>query len=97
MDIPQQSVTDMPINLSLLTQDSISLHLPAIGMSYNGKLVQDKIKGLFKQNGVSIPMDLEQGDIDKPNRPQEPFPPFDYQTQEICFTNKNANAVFRVL
>lgn len=94
MDIPQQSVTDMPINLSLLTQDSISLHLPAIGMSYNGKLVQDKIKGLFKQNGVSIPMDLEQGEIDKPNRPQEPFPPFDYQTQEICFTNKNANAVF---
>lgn len=94
MDIPQQGVIDMPINLSLLTQDSISLYLPAIGMSYNGKLIQDKIKGVFKQNGVSIPMNLEQGNIDKPNRPQEPFPPFDYQTEEVSFTNSNAKAVF---
>lgn len=94
MDIPQQGVIDMPINLSLLTQDSISLHLPAIEMSYNGKLIQNKIKGVFKQNGVSIPMDLEHGNIDKPNRPQEPFPPFDYQTEEVSFTNSNAKAVF---
>ncbi len=94
MDIPQQGVRDMPVNLSLLPQDSISLHLPAIGMSYSGKLVQGKIKGIFKQNGMSFPMNLEKGNIDRPNRPQEPLPPFDYQTEEIYFTNNNANAVF---
>lgn len=94
MDVPQQGAIDMPVNLSLLTQDSISLHLPAIGMSYSGKLVQDKIKGVFTQNGLSFSMELEPGNIDKPNRPQEPLPPFDYQTEEISFTNHQANAVF---
>ena len=94
MDVPQQGAMDMPVNLSLLTQDSISLHLPAIGMSYSGKLVQDKIRGVFTQNGVSFPMNLEPGNIDKPNRPQEPLPPFDYQTEEVSFTNHQANAVF---
>lgn len=94
MDVPQQGAMNMPVNLSLLTQDSISLHLPAIGMSYSGKLVQDKIRGVFTQNGVSFPMNLEPGNIDKPNRPQEPLPPFDYQTEEVSFTNHQANAVF---
>ena len=64
MDVPQQGAMDMPVNLSLLTQDSISLHLPAIGMSYSGKLVQDKIRGVFTQNGVSFPMNLEPGNIE---------------------------------
>lgn len=94
MDIPQQGVRGVPVNLSLLTQDSISLNLPTIGMSYNGKRSHNKIKGIFNQNGIFLPMDLEPGDIDKPKRPQEPLPPFDYRTEEISFSNDNANAIF---
>lgn len=94
MNIPQQGVKDIPVNISLLTPDSVSLQLPAIGMSYSGKLEQDKIKGTFKQNGITLPLDLEQGNVDKPNRPQEPIPPYPYKTEEVSFTNAKANAVF---
>lgn len=94
MDIPQQSVTGMPVDVSLLTGDSVSLQLPAIGLSYSGRLVQGKIKGVFSQNGASFPMELAPGSIDRPNRPQEPVPPFDYQTEEVVFTNHAANARF---
>lgn len=91
MDVPEQGATGIPAEVKLLSNDSVSIEVPAIQMSYSGKLSDGIIKGTFKQFGMSFPLDLKPGEVQKPSRPQEPQGPFDYATEEVTFTNDKAN------
>lgn len=91
MDVPAQSAMDIPVSLKLLTTDSISLEMAAIQMSYTGKLTGGTISGTFKQYGMSFPLELKPGAAGKPDRPQEPEGVSDYKTEEVSFTNKEAD------
>ena len=92
MDVPAQSAVGIPVNLQILTEDSVSLSVAAINMTYNGKLIDGAIKGKFNQFGMSFPLELRPGDVNKPNRPQEPTVTYIYGTEEVTFSNVNANA-----
>lgn len=92
MDVPAQSAVGIPANLQVLTEDSVSLSVSAINMTYNGKLIDGTIKGKFNQFGMSFPLELKSGDASKPNRPQEPSVTYIYNTEEVTFSNVNANA-----
>lgn len=72
MDVPAQGALDIPVNLKLLTTDSVSLEVLALLMAYTGKLKDGTIKGTFNQFGMPFPLDLKPGEAAKPDRPQEP-------------------------
>lgn len=90
MDVPAQGALDIPVNLKLLSADSVSLEVLALLMAYTGKLTNGTIKGTFNQFGRPFPLDLKPGEAVKPNRPQEPELPLGYNTEEVTFTNQGA-------
>lgn len=90
MDIPSQSAKGIPLTIELLSADSVSLKVPAINMAYAGKLEGETLKGTFTQHGMSFPLNLTSGGFERPNRPQEPQPPYSYRTEEVAFHNPSA-------
>jgi uncharacterized protein len=89
MDIIEQGVNNIPMTVEFLSEDSISVAIPQAKLSYNGKFKDGKLKGIFRQQFFSSPLNLVKGEVDF-KRPQEPKQPFPYITDEITFRNKNA-------
>ena len=92
IDVPAQGAQGIPAQLLLLSADSVSLQVPAIGMSYTGKLTNQTISGTFRQGPVTLPFELKPGKTTAPARPQEPKQPYPYATEEVTFSNPAANA-----
>ncbi|RAU82202.1 alpha/beta hydrolase family protein [Pontibacter arcticus] len=91
MDVPAQSAKGIPVKEVKLVQDSLFLHLPAIGGSYAGKLTAPgTIEGTWKQSGQTFAMQLKKGEAVQPKRPQEPVKPYPYKEQEVSITNSTA-------
>ncbi len=93
MDSPDQGAKGIETNLIYISEDSVNLSIPAIGMYYGGKLKEDTIKGTFRQSGIILPLDLTRGDVTR-NRPQNPVLPLKYKTEGITFYSPSANAKF---
>lgn len=93
MDVPQQGAKGIPVDLKVFSCDSLCLQVPAINMSYSGKLEKEIIKGTFRQNGMAFPLNLTSGKAEQPVRPQDPQPPFGYKTEEVTFQNKEAGVM----
>lgn len=51
MDVPEQGATGIPAEVKLLSNDSVSIEVPAIQMSYSGKLSDGIIKVLLNSSG----------------------------------------------
>ena len=62
----------------------VKISIPTIGGSYEGRLDDKEIKGVFKQMGMSFPLNLTETRL---NRPQTPVAPFPYTTEEVKFKN----------
>lgn len=92
MDSPDQGAFGITAEVKHLTNDSISFAIPQIGMSYTGKVRENKIIGTFRQGGLSLPLELEHGEA-KLNRPQTPQPPFPYSTEDVSIHNPDNNEV----
>lgn len=89
LDSPAQRVKGIPMQLSRVAPDSISIKITAIGATYEGKYKDDKIIGRFTQSGIKLPLNLVQGEkISK--RPQTPEPPYPYIQEDVSFTNGDA-------
>lgn len=73
MDSPDQGVKDIPSELLYASQDSLSISVPNAGINYCAKLRNDKLDGIFSQNGFSFPLTLEHKGT-KILRPQTPHP-----------------------
>ncbi|MCH5309333.1 MAG: alpha/beta hydrolase [Prevotella sp.] len=91
LDSPDQGAKGIAATVNHLSEDSINVSVPTIGMTYAGKLLGNTIKGTFTQNGIKLPLDLKAGEI-KRNRPQTPVAPYPYKTEEVKFVNEKANA-----
>jgi len=87
LDSPDQGATGIGAYKEFLSDDSLSLKVEAIGMTYRARLKDDKLVGTFSQNGFSIPLVLSKG-IPEVKRPQTPQPPFPYKTEEVTFRNE---------
>mgnify|MGYP002523854290 CR=1 FL=1 len=88
LDSPDQGIKGVPAKLER-TETGIKVAVPSINASYEGVNMGNSVMGTFKQHGQSFPLTLKPG-IVKRNRPQNPAPPYPYQTQEVSFNNGDA-------
>ena len=78
------------LEVSFLSDDSISVAYSSLDIAYQGKREGDVVKGVFVQHGIRLPMELKRGEVTY-NRPQNPAQPYPYQTEEVTFDNKTAD------
>ncbi|AFH48114.1 Alpha/beta superfamily hydrolase [Ignavibacterium album JCM 16511] len=91
LDSPDQGIKGIPCGEVQVTNDSISIDVPAIVGSYKGKInsVAKTISGIWSQSGSSFELNLEYSkEYTGPNRPQEPKPPFPYNSEDVKFFNE---------
>lgn len=89
VDSPSQAAKGIPIQITRIAPDSISINIPAIGATFIGKCGSDAINGTFTQRGMAFPLNLIPGDK-IPQRPQTPQPPYHYSQEEVSFSNGDA-------
>lgn len=92
MDVVEQGANGIPMKVVALTDDSLSVRLDQLNLTYAGRLKDGKLEGTFRQMGFTAPLTLEPGEPTF-SRPQEPQPPYPYTTEEVAFANKAAGAV----
>ncbi|MEE8321676.1 MAG: alpha/beta fold hydrolase [Gammaproteobacteria bacterium] len=85
-------VYDIPVNEILYQDNQLTLISEAAQSTYEGRLVSGRnsiyFDGQWKQAGLSFDLDLRPvEEIPRPNRPQDPQPPFPYEEQEVVFEN----------
>lgn len=85
MDCPQQNAKGIPLEITLLTADSIGVECKKFGMTYHARIFSDSIQGTFSQNGFRLPLTLEPEQSLLSRRPQTPVPPYPYQTTDTVF------------
>lgn len=91
MDSPDQSVKSIPAEVTVTGGTKVKITVQAINAAYEGELKDGLLKGNFSQNGMSFPLTLKPGTVER-NRPQTPKEPYPYTTEEVTFTNTADNA-----
>ncbi len=90
IDSPDQGAKDIPVSDIKINGDSVIVVSALIGGKFEGVLIKDSLKlvGVWKQGGGSFPVEMKKVDkIEEPKRPQEPKPPFEYNSEEVTFDN----------
>src|SRR5690606_26046142 len=63
MESPAQGKAKLPVSAIHLEQESISIDIASIGLTYNGKLLtNDLIEGIVTQNGMTFPMRISKAE-----------------------------------
>ena len=91
LDSPDQGAKDIPAVKEYLSDDSIAVKVESIGMTYRARLKDGKLDGTFMQNGLTLPLVLTKG-VPEVKRPQNPQPPYPYETEEVTFRNETDGA-----
>lgn len=90
LDSPMQGAKDIPCESIELKGDSVEIKMPLLQASFKGVFEADEnsIRGIFTQ-GISVPMLLTRTTEEacKLYRPQEPKPPFVYNSREVTFSH----------
>ena len=87
LDSPDQGAKGISAYKEYLSDDSVAVKVETIGATYRAKLKDGKLDGTFSQMGMKIPLVLTKG-VPEVKRPQEPKPPFPYETEEVTFKNE---------
>ncbi len=87
MDSPKQGAKGIPTQWTPINTGKVLITIPAIGAVYEGQANGTVIRGMFKQGGMSLPLDLSIAEEQSIQRPQTPKAPFPYETQEVEFRN----------
>jgi hypothetical protein len=85
-------VYDILVNEIYYEDNQLTLICDAAQSTYEGRLVSGRnsvhFDGKWLQAGQAIDLDLQPvEEIPRPNRPQDPQPPFPYEQQEVVFEN----------
>lgn len=89
MDSPDQGAKGIPAELLFISADSVSVSQKRMGVTFSGRLRDGAIVGRFSQGGLTAPLTLTPGDVER-SRPQSPEGPFPYKTEEVSFVNGDA-------
>lgn len=89
LDSPAQGAKGIPAKWTPDASGIVSIQIPVINGSFEGKLTGDSIPGKFTQHGYSVPLTLRPAEV-KLNRPQTPKPPYPYTSEEVSFKNGDA-------
>jgi uncharacterized protein len=93
IDIPTQNLTAAPLELSDVTETTLTFAIPNIPgePTFEGTLTGDSLGGNFTQGNDTLPFNLErvpEGETPSiAGRPQDPVPPFPYQEEEVTYQN----------
>lgn len=88
-DSPLQGATGIPIQKTTFENNEVSLEAPNLGINYRGKFTAEKIDGTFTQNGMDLPLVLTRNNTAPlMERPQEPKPPYSYNSMDVTFKNE---------
>lgn len=92
LDSPEQGAMGIPVATIVFENNNLVFGIPAGNIEYEGKLENNIFKGVFRQNGYDIPLELGRGavKIEKAKRPQEPVQPYPYQSEDVTFKNDKA-------
>ncbi|PRD46736.1 alpha/beta hydrolase family protein [Sphingobacterium haloxyli] len=91
MESPAQGNAKLPVSAIHIEQDSITIAVASIGLTYKGKILTNElIEGIVSQNGMTFPMHLSKADrtLAKRRRPQLPEPPYSYDTLDVTFSSE---------
>ena len=91
MDSPDQGAKGIPTSATSFENQELTISIQGSNVSYKGKFENDSIKGIFTQSGASFPLLLTKGEVAEIRRPQDPQPPYPYQSEDIRFENRKAN------
>ena len=86
IDSPSQGVNGIQAEKTVKDDGTISVKVGMIGATFEGKMTDGEIKGMYVQNGFSLPLTLKPGKL-VVKRPQTPVPPFPYKEESVIFTN----------
>lgn len=90
-DSPDQGAFGLPITRIDVTGERVVVRLDAAGLVFSGQVSPDgqTLAGVAEQGGTSLPLTLERqpGPLDY-RRPQDPVPPFPYDTLEVTFPSE---------
>lgn len=96
LDSPDQGATGLALEIRHLSDDSLSVWLPAANGGWSGRISADAstLSGVWSQGVASIPLTLTRL-TDEPDdrKPQEPRPPFPYTVTDVSFENIAAGIV----
>ncbi|MCB1076310.1 MAG: alpha/beta fold hydrolase [Verrucomicrobiae bacterium] len=88
---PTQSPQPIPLTLVTFRNRELSASAGMIGGQFKGKVASSgrTIRGDWTQGGVTLPLELSYNPAGfQPKRPQEPRPPFSYDSEEVTFENE---------
>ena len=94
IDVPLQSLENLPLEIREVSPEGITLAIPGIpgDPTFVGSLEGDTLSGDFTQAGSGFtfePTRLAEGEVPTGLvRPQEPLPPFPYEQEEVVYLNK---------
>lgn len=95
LTVPQQGAKDIPMDKTEVIQNKITITSNIIGAVFEGKWDRrNRIIGLFKQNGMSLKLELTRGKAEI-NRPQTPVAPYAYNSRNIQFSNSKGTCRFQ--
>lgn len=95
LDSPDQGAFNIKGNVLYNKEDSLAFAIESIGANFSGRVQEGtKIHGIFKQNGISLPLVLEPTKREV-KRPQTPSLPLPYKTKEIEFSSDNTDYQFK--
>jgi pimeloyl-ACP methyl ester carboxylesterase len=92
LDSVDQGVNGIPVSSITLKDGTLTLDIAAAHATYTGTLnpTATEIKGTWTQ-GQSLPLDLHKSatalKAETPRRPQNPTPPYPYQSIDLTYTN----------
>jgi len=90
LDSLDQGANGIPVQKTSFSANKLHLEIPMLHASYDGTLAGDEINGTFNQ-GASLPLALKRVDkIEARKRPQNPKPPFPYDSENVAYENHAA-------
>lgn len=97
LDSPDQGAFGLALDTVIIIADSVEFQLKTPPASFSGMFIQNPkaLTGYWNQGGMRFPLTLGiDADYSTPRRPQEPVPPFPYDTTEVSFRHYEKNISF---
>ena len=92
VDSPDQGSFGSPLSEVTVAGAEVTLGIAVFGASFSGTYADGEIVGTFSQGGANLPLTLTPaaGESEPPARPQEPEPPYPYESEDVSFPNEEA-------
>lgn len=96
LDSLDQGANGIPIDQVAVSAGHLSFQVPVIQGSFEGKIDSSAavIAGVWSQGGGSLPLEFRRSrEPVTLKRPQEPKPPYPYETEDVAYDNSAAQGV----